>query len=66
MVAPLAVNVQIKVEMGDRDNRYPADFKRIRDMLVKTGYKGWVVLEYEAEDPMAEIPGYLAKLGALF
>jgi sugar phosphate isomerase/epimerase len=65
--APLAVNVQIKVEITESGKKVPADLERFRDMLVETGYKGWVVLEYEApEAPFTEIPKYLAKLEKLF
>lgn len=65
--APKAVNVQIKVEMsGLGRRRVPADLERIRDIIVDAGYKGWIVLEYEAEDPSTEIPKYITRLKELF
>jgi len=65
--APLAVNVQIKVEITQGDKKVPADLERLRDILVETSYRGWVALEYEApEDPFKEIPKYLARLNSLF
>jgi len=68
MAAPLAVNVQVKVEVFQNDGtKVLADLERVRDILVKAGYKGWVALEYEAEgDPWVEIPMYVKKLKALF
>lgn len=65
--APKAVNVQVKVHMsGPGRTRVPADLERIRDIVVESGYKGWIVLEYEAEDPFNEIPRYVTTLKELF
>jgi len=65
--APKAVNVQVKVRMaGPKRTRIPADLKRIRDIVVGSGYKGWIVLEYEAEDPFENIPKYVKRLKELF
>ena len=65
--APKAVNVQVKVHMSGPDRtRVPADLERIRDIVVESGYKGWIVLEYEAEDPFNEIPNYVVRLKELF
>ena len=67
MIAPLAVNVQVKVEMTENGHEVPADFRRIRKILTEAGYSGWVALEYEAEpDPFIEIPKYLRQLKELF
>jgi sugar phosphate isomerase/epimerase len=67
MTAPLAVNVQVKVEIWKDGGKVPADLKRFRDILVETGYKGWVALEYEAPgDPFTEIPVVLDELNKLF
>ena len=35
---------------------------RIADILRGTSYQGWVVLEYEADDPHGKIPGELRRL----
>jgi sugar phosphate isomerase/epimerase len=65
--APKAVNVQVKAFMaGPGRERVPADLERIRDILVDAGYKGWIVLEYEAKEPKKEIPKYIARLKELF
>jgi sugar phosphate isomerase/epimerase len=68
IAAPLAVNVQVKVEVTKNDGtRAHTDFERLRDILVAANYKGWVALEYEArEDPRTAIPRYLGELKALF
>lgn len=66
-VAPLAVNVQIKVEVGSRGAKQPTDLTRIRDILTDVDYKGWVALEYEAEpDPRSSIPRYIRQMKELF
>ena len=66
--APRAVNVQFKVEVrrpgGDL---VPADFERVREIMVKSGYRGWVALEYEAAgNPRIEIPRHAQRLQSLF
>jgi sugar phosphate isomerase/epimerase len=68
MVADWAVNVQVKVEIWTPEgNKERADLSRIRDIVVRSGYKGWVALEYEAQgDPFKEIPEYIEKLKELF
>ncbi|GAB4255349.1 MAG: hypothetical protein Kow00109_30420 [Acidobacteriota bacterium] len=66
MTAPHAVNVQVKVEVWDGDHKVPADLPRVCEILVKSGYKGWVALEYEAPgDPFQEIPMYVQILKRL-
>ncbi len=68
LAAPRAVNVQFKVEIrrpgGDL---VPADFERVREILVRSGYRGWVVLEYEGSGaPRIEIPRHARRLQSLF
>lgn len=54
---PYAVNVQLKVSMKKPDGtHYPADFDRIAGILRDSTYQGFVVLEYEDEDPYGKIP----------
>lgn len=61
-----AVNVQVKVSMQSPDRKkYPADLKRVVDILKKGNYQGFVVLEYEEDKPFEEIPGYLSQLNKL-
>lgn len=68
MTAPLAVNVQIKVEISNEaGDKEPTDLERVRDIIFDSGYKGWVALEYEAEkDPFVAVPQYLAQMKKLF
>ena len=65
--APRAVNVQVKVEVYKGEEKVPTDLERLRDILIKANYKGWVALEYEAaEDVKVAIPRYLGQMKALF
>ena len=66
-VAPYAINVQVKVEIQPVGSaRQPADLGRIIGILKKAGYRGYVVLEYEArEDPLTAVPRYLDTLRKL-
>jgi sugar phosphate isomerase/epimerase len=67
VVAPLAVNVQIKIEIFQGENKILADLARVRDIVLAAGYKGWVALEYEGKgDPFQECPMYLKKMKKLF
>ena len=69
IAAPRAVNVQVKVEVfkEDQKTKVLADIPRLRDIMVKAGYKGWVALEYEAAgNPREEIPMYLKQMKELF
>lgn len=64
MIAPYAVNAQLKVMMkpeGGEETR--ADFKRIIGILKHAGYRGYVALEYEEkEDPFTAVPALLSEL----
>jgi len=52
MLAPLAVNTQVKAEMrGEGGTRGPGDWERLLALLARTGYKGYLSLEYEAKEP---------------
>lgn len=65
-IAPLAINAQIKVEMGTRGKEVPADIPRIVKILKNAHYKNFIVLEYEAkEEPKEAIPGYIDQLRKL-
>jgi sugar phosphate isomerase/epimerase len=60
---PYAVNIQVKVMMRRPDGtRYPADLKRIVKMIKESGYQGYVVLEYEEDDPLNDIPKYADQI----
>jgi sugar phosphate isomerase/epimerase len=65
-LAPYAVVVQIKVEMTVGKVSQPADLPRLVKMLRDVNYRGYVVLEYEADDePRKAIPPYLQQLRKL-
>ena len=66
-IIPYAVNVQVKTEIRvEKGKNEPSDWDRVAKMLVESGYKGYLALEYEArEDPIKAMPGLLAKLNAV-
>lgn len=67
LIAPYAVNVQLKIEIRRKGGAAePADFARIVRILRDAGYQGWFTLEYEgAGDPFVEIPPLLNQLRPL-
>lgn len=65
-IAPYAVNAQIKVKMHQADGQHiDADIPRAVNVLRDAKYSGYVVLEYEEEDPYVNIPKYVDQLRAL-
>lgn len=67
-IAPYAVNVQIKVAMNPAGGKKePADFGRLAKILIDSGYRGYIVLEYEEkEDPRQACPKHIDELRAAF
>lgn len=66
MIAPYAVNAQVKVEVRIDGMAQPTDFSRVMQILRRANYSGWVALEYEAaQDPLEAIPAYLKQLKQL-
>ncbi|MGC4005832.1 MAG: sugar phosphate isomerase/epimerase family protein [Pirellulales bacterium] len=67
-VAPYALNAQIKVVVSGPDKKkVPADFDRIAKILKDSGYRGYIVLEYEETgDPRSECPKYLDQIRKAF
>jgi sugar phosphate isomerase/epimerase len=67
-VAPFALNVQVKVVTAGHDKiKKPTDYARIAKILRSTGYRGYVVLEYEEDgDPREACPLHLKALMAGF
>lgn len=66
MIAPYAINAQVKIEIWQDNKKVPADLPRIIDILKKANYGGWVVLEYEgSEAPKEAIPHHLDQLSQL-
>lgn len=47
---PYAVNVQFKTEISENGKKLPSDWNRVLTMLAKGGYKGYLALEYEADE----------------
>ena len=63
LIAPYAVNAQVKVAIAPNGKKQPADLARLVEILKAAKYRGYVVLEYEEpEDPFAEIPKYIDQL----
>lgn len=61
--APYAVNVQVKVSMKKpQGGKYDADFDRIAKILREANYQGFVILEYEDDQPFTKIPEAAARL----
>lgn len=62
--APYAVTVQVKTEISaGGGQRAEADFEKLIGILKKSGYRGYVALEYEAkEDPKTAVPRHLRAL----
>ncbi len=67
-LAPYTLNVQVKVSVQPAGGtRQPCDLARVARLLRDTGYRGYVVLEYEErEDPRQACPRHLADLRAAF
>lgn len=65
--APYAATVQLKVEVRNEEGKkVPADLSRFIQILKDAKYRGYVVLEYEAnEDPYKAVPEYLKELREL-
>lgn len=64
-VAPYAINAQIKVKMSVGGQEQEADLPRVVGILKDAGYRGYLVLEYEEENPRENIPRYIDALRGL-
>ena len=67
-IAPYAINVQIKVSIQAAGKpKEPSDFKRLAEILRSTGYRGYIVLEYEESgDPPQDCEKYVNQIRAAF
>jgi hypothetical protein len=66
-IAPHALNVQVKVVITEGGQKKPMDFKRLADILRKSGYRGYIVLEYEEnENPRIACPEFMDQIRAAF
>jgi sugar phosphate isomerase/epimerase len=68
LIAPYAVNVQMKGEVHPRgQKKQEADLARLVKILRDAKYQGYVALEYEGtEDPWKAVPVLLKKMKDLF
>ena len=65
MLLPYATSIHFKTQMSDADGKKEkADWPRLLNTIAKSGYRGFVGLEYEANTP-AEIPQLCAELRSL-
>jgi len=64
-IAPYAINAQIKVAIAPDGKKEEADLARVVGILRDANYRGYVVLEYEEENPKEEIPKYIDRLREL-
>ena len=66
MCIPYAVNSQYKVNIRDDGGREKSDWDRITKMFAAAGYKGYISLEYEAEeDAFTAVPRHLKTMREL-
>jgi sugar phosphate isomerase/epimerase len=66
-IAPYAVTVQIKTEIQRKgQKKEDADLKKVLGLLRAVNYRGYVALEYEAdEDPKTAVPRHIETLQKL-
>jgi sugar phosphate isomerase/epimerase len=67
MCLPYAVNAQFKVRIADEQgNRVKSDWDMLAGLFAKTGYKGYLAVEYEDKEPtetaMPRLLGELRKI----
>ncbi len=67
-LAPYAVNVQIKISIHPAgQKRQPADLTQLARILRESGYRGYIVLEYEEPgDPLKDCPRYVDDIRRAF
>jgi sugar phosphate isomerase/epimerase len=67
-IAPYALNVQVKVVVsGPKGKKEPSDYARLAKILRGSGYRGYIVLEFEeAGDPREECPKHLKQMREAF
>ena len=68
-IAPYSVNVQVKISVHPPGKKEPepSDFKRLAQILKDSGYRGYIVLEYEGrKNPREDCPKYIDQIRAAF
>ncbi len=61
MIAPHAVNVQVKAMVKDENGPATSDWDRVAKMLVANKYRGYLALEYEEKESALEATPALFK-----
>ncbi len=65
-ILPYAANVQFKTEIRDENGKnVPSDWDRLTGMIAKSGYRGYLALEYESDKAAENVPPLLKKLNAV-
>ncbi|HVY93155.1 MAG TPA: sugar phosphate isomerase/epimerase family protein [Bryobacteraceae bacterium] len=63
---PYATSIHFKTMVSDENGKkIPADWPRLLSLIAKSGYRGFVGLEYESNNAEADVPGLCAKLREL-
>ena len=63
MIAPYAINAQLKIETLVGGQRQEMDVDRVIKILRDAGYSGWLALEYEGTEPAREsIPRWIDRM----
>ncbi|HTX33796.1 MAG TPA: sugar phosphate isomerase/epimerase family protein [Bryobacteraceae bacterium] len=63
---PYTTSIHLKIAIAGKDGqKEKADWKRLLTMIGKSGYRGYVGLEYEETDAAAQVPRLLADLRTL-
>ena len=67
-IAPYSINVQVKVAIHPAGKpSEPSDFKRLAKILRTAGYRGYIVLEFEAAgDPRVECEKFIGQIREAF
>jgi sugar phosphate isomerase/epimerase len=65
-IAPYAINAQLKTEVAPGNKKEDADLARVVRILADAGYRGYIVLEYEAkENAKTAVPRHIQTLRKL-
>ena len=65
--APSSVNVQYKIKMKQPSGeKADVNMQRVNQLLTESKYKGHIVLEYEEENPLENIPQVLTQMRSVF
>ena len=66
MLLPYATSVHLKADITNEEGKAErADWNRLLNMLGRSGYKGYVGLEYEGDNADADVPRLAAELRSL-